>query len=336
MRKLLATLVLILSGLLLLRAESFPQFCERLLAEDNWENAEQLIRDYLAKTDKVEEMRELQDLWLDVSPDVCTAWFEEAQAKNPASPAYEYLYLRLMEDEELQLQGAYKLCKKHPDFYWGYRLLLLTMLPAMLEAEYETDYPLNDKGFLLEVIDQGQQKFPGDDYFRIFQFHRYRIEKQNTQAEEALNGIKDKELLLANWEKIMYSLVLAKNKTLYAKVMPNLISQAIKSGELTPADSLLRYSGGYISILEETGEWQSSLDYIKQNPVLLDNGGYCGYWVDALAALKNWEQLSRDLLKFARDKKLDAKSLDYRLKKWTAELQMYPEWPELSELAKKP
>lgn len=335
MLKRIILLTMILGGILCLKGESFAQFRERLLAQEGWDNAERMIRDYLVKTDKVEEMRELQDIWRDVSPDECAAWFEEAHSKNPKSPVYEYLCLRLEEDEKLQMEGAYQLCKKHPDFYWGYRLLLLNLMSAILDEEYDEGNPLDNKGYLLEVIDKGQQKFPQDDYFRIFQFHRFRIAKDAKKAEEALTGIKDQAVLQANWEKVMYTLVLAKNKALYVKLMPGLISNAVKSGKLSPADSLLRFSGGYISILEDTGEWQTALDHINQNPALLQNEAFCRTWVDALAALQRWEQLSRDMLSFARDKKLDAESLDYRLKKWTAELKGFAEWAELTELAAK-
>jgi hypothetical protein len=336
MRKLVATLVLILQGVFFLNAESFPQFRDRLMAQEGWENAVQMIKDYLAKTDKVEEMRDLQDIWLDVNPEECAAWFEEVRNKNSDSPAYEYLCLRLEEDEELQMQGAYNLCKKHPDFYWGYRLLLLDLMSVILEDEFEENNPLADKGYLLELIDNGQKRFPQDDYFKIFQFHRYRITKNDNKAEQALMGIKDKTLLQANWEKIMYTLVSAKNKALYVKVMPGLISNAVKSGELSPADSLLRFSGGYMSILEETGDWQAILDYLTKNPKLLENYTYCSAWVDALAGQKKWKQLSHDLLKFAREKRFDEKWLDDKLQQWYTELQGFPEWPQLLELSGNP
>jgi len=336
MRKLVVTLVLLLLGVAFLKAESFPQFRDRLLAQDDWENAEHMIKDYLGKTDKVEEMRDLQDIWLDVNPEECAAWFEEAYEKNPSSPASEYLCLRLEEDEELQIQGAYELCKKHPDFYWGYRLLLLGLMSAMLDQESEGFNPLKDREKMLEVIDRGQKKYPQDDYFNIFQFHRYRMECYNQKAEAALAAVKDKAVLQANWNKIMFSLVSTKNKALYARVMPGLISNAVKSGELTPADSLLRFSGGYITILEDTGDWQAILDYLTKTPKLLENYAYCSAWVDALAGQKNWKQLSRDLLKFAREKRFDEKWLDDKLQQWYTELQGFPEWPQLLELTGKP
>lgn len=335
MLKRIILLTMIIGGILCLKGESFAQFRERLIAQEDWVNAEQMIKDYLVKATKVEEMRDLQDLWKDVSPDECSAWFEEAHSKNLNSPVYEYLFLRLEEDEKLQMQGAYELCKKHPDFYWGYRLLLLNLMSTILEEEGAGYYPLDDRGYLLEVVDVGYMNFPRDDYFNIFQFHRYRIQKNDQKAEAALAAVKDKAVLQANWNKIMFSLIASRNKALYAKVMPELISNAVKSGELSPADSLLRYSGGYVTILDDMGEWQGILDYLTKHPVLLENGGYCCYWVDALAALKRWEQLSRDLLKFASANELDAESLKYRLNEWTAELKSFPEWTQLSELAAK-
>ncbi len=335
MLKRIILLIVILGGIICLSGESFARFRERLGAENSWAKAEGMIKDYLAQTGKVEEMRALQDIWMNRSPDSCVAWFAKARTQNPDSPAYEYLCLRLEEDEGNQLQGAYQLCQKHPDFYWGYRLLLLTLMPAMLDEERDGLNPLEDKDYLLEVVDAGHKKFPQDDYFNIFQFHRYRIQNNDPKAEAALAAVKDPNVLQANWNKIMFSLISSPNKALYAKVMPGLISNAIKSGELSPADSLLRYSGGYVSILEASQAWQDILDYLANNPVLLENGAYCCAWVDALAAVQRWEQLSRDLLKFALDKKLDPESLDFRLKKWTSELQGFSEWAQLTELAQK-
>ena len=198
MLKRLLVVVLFLLIFLIAEGQNFAQFKEELLNTGDWNIARQKIIAYIPTTNDVEELRELQSIWESVEPDACKQYFVDAAKNNPNSPVYQYLALRLEEDETLQMKGAEELCRNYPDFYWGYRLYIVDFMAWLLNAEMEIPNPLNGQELALKIIDEGYKHFPDDDYFHIFQFHRYRLTKDYPQAERELKLTKDRNLLRAN------------------------------------------------------------------------------------------------------------------------------------------
>lgn len=327
MPKSLFCLFLMVFSMLLLQAEYFDEFRNRLLQQD-WETAEGMIKDYLATSKDVEAMRELQDIWLEKDPEGCQNYFFDAVQQNPG-PVWDYLLLRLEDNEEYQAEQAYQLCIKHPDFYWGYRVLLLNLLSIMLEEEYELSNPLNDRTNYLKVIDAGYERFPQDDYFHLFQFYRYHIEGENAKALACIRKLKNEDIILANWQRIQYSLILKENLELYQELVPGWLALGISKQEISSADSLMQYAYGHLSILMSRRDFSAVLSYLQRHENLLENWAYRDDWLTARAEMADWGELSKDLLGFANSYKLQTGELKKYLEKWQTQLSSLPEWKEL-------
>jgi len=130
---------------LTIQGRNFEEFRQELLTAPDWKTAKTKLIAYLPTTTNVEELRELQSIWQSVEPDACREYFIELQKKNPNTPVYAYLALRLEPDETLQMNAAEELCRKYPDFYWGYRLFLVDYMAWLLNAELELTNPLQNQ-----------------------------------------------------------------------------------------------------------------------------------------------------------------------------------------------
>ena len=332
-QKRLLVIVLFLLVFLIAEGQNFAQFKEELLNTKDWNTARQKIISYIPTTNNVEELRELQSIWESVEPNVCKQYFFNAAQNNPHSPVYQYLALRLEEDETLQMKGAEELCLNHPDFYWGYRLYIVDFMAWLLNAELEIPDPLNGQELSLKIIDEGYKRFPDDDYFHIFQFHRYRLTQNYPQAEKELKLTKDRNLLMANWMRIKYFLVQEKNATLYSSYLPPLFSDLIKSGQMASVDSIYIFAEGYVEILQETESWQSLEQFLAQNPVLLNSAPYFDVYAGLLARKEDWNALGNELLSAFNKKVIDSEHLSQYLTKWEDNLCHQPHWTELKQKA---
>lgn len=331
MPKSLFCLFLMLFSLLLLQAESFAEFRNRLMEQD-WKTAEGMIKEFLSQSKDLEAMRDLQDLWRETDPEACRNFFFEAQRQKPG-PVWTYLHIRLEEDEEYQTEEAYKLCIKHPEFYWGYRLLLLNLLSKILDEEFELSNPLAGEANYLKVIDEGYRRFPQDDYFHLFQFHRFHMEGDGTKALACIRKLKDEGIILANWQRIQYSLILKENLELYQELVPGWLALGIAKKEISPVDSLLQYSYGHINILMSRRDFAAALGYLQAHKSLLENPAYRDYWLSARAELADWKELSKDLLHFANYYTLQPAELNKYLEKWKTHISSLPEWKNLQAKA---
>jgi len=81
MPKSLFCLFLMLFSLLLLQAESFAEFRNRLMEQD-WKTAEGMIKDFLSQSKDLEAMRELQDLCEKPTPRLVGTFSSRLSAKN--------------------------------------------------------------------------------------------------------------------------------------------------------------------------------------------------------------------------------------------------------------
>lgn len=318
---------------LTIQGRNFEEFRQELLTAPDWKTAKTKLIAYLPTTTNVEELRELQSIWQSVEPDACREYFIELQKKNPNMPVYAYLALRLEPDETLQMNAAEELCRKFPDFYWGYRLFLVDYMTWLLNAELELTNPLQNQESALKIIDEGYKRFPEDDYFHIFQFHRHRIQKNYALAEAELTQIKDRNLLTANWMRIKYFLVQNKNATLYKTLMPNLLSDLIKNGQLASADSIYSFAEGYVEILQETENKIELEQYLVQNPILLKSYPYFDVYAGILANKKEWKTLDKCLLNAFDSGAITKEQLNNYLTNWEDELSKCQNWITLQAKA---
>jgi len=79
-----------------------------------------LIQETIPKISDINNLRMLQDAWKRRDPESCKAFFKDQYLSNPKSAEHHYLYLR-SDDSVATVKAQIELCKKHPEFYWGYR-----------------------------------------------------------------------------------------------------------------------------------------------------------------------------------------------------------------------
>lgn len=115
-----------------------------------------LTLDYVAQTNDVEELRILQNIWLEFDREGCTAHFAQLLRDNPQAPEFYYLWARTVEQEGFQLTAGRKLIKDHPASEYGYRMLLTYYLNGLFATPgpnhpdaqpYRKDYNKDKKHF---------------------------------------------------------------------------------------------------------------------------------------------------------------------------------------------
>lgn len=268
-------MIVLLCGVILLRAAVIDDFREAYAqaGEDSTERAK-VFQTYAARLKSVEDLRELQNYWMQEDSEACTRHFAEMQKKNPQDPIYKYLNLRFVDDPELQMDGAILLCQKHPDFYWGYRLFIVNYLEWLLEAKKEITNPLEGEQFKLELVEAGLKNFPDDAYLNIFQFHRYLLSGEDAKAEAALMKVTDNQVIGSNWMAINDLIVKTKNQSLFDTMMGRFTSYMISRGQISAADSTGYHDFGQAEMYVQWKDWPALEQFFIAHPDYLQDRNF--------------------------------------------------------------
>jgi len=289
------------------------------------------MTEYASKLDTEEEIRELQDIWLEFDKVSCQENFQKQFEHDPNSAKLWYLALRAQDDADKVLKESIKLCNAHPDYYWGYRLFISSFMAWMLEAGLEEKNSLQDVDLELKTLDKGNKLFPDDDYFSIIQFHRYRITGDYSKAETFLGKIRNLSLLKPHWLYVRYFLIVSQNIATYESLMPKLLLLQREDTSYTQQDSLFDYAQGYVTILEQTKSWKKLESYFATNPILLDNWAFFDHYASMLAATSRWDELLQQLSLSVDKGVTDKERLQEYGIKW--QLDKRAEWPALVKKA---
>jgi len=328
------TNLLCLCGIFLtgfVHAAPIDDFRIRLKDAPDSEAAYNTIMEYASKLNNEEDLRELQDAWLKFDKEGCQKHFRTLFKQNPQSAKFWYLSLRTQDDEDLVLEESANLCRAFPDYYWGYRLFISSLMAWMLEAGYEVNNPLEDADYELKILDEGYKRFPKDDYFNILQFHRYRITGDYPRAETFLWKVRDNNLLKAHWLYIRYYLVISQNVPTYESFMPKLLKILKEDSAYTERDSLSDYAQGYVSILEETRNWPKLEVFFTKYPILLENWAYFDSYAIMLADTNRWEELMQQLSLSVENGVVNQEQRTGYGKKW--QLDQRAQWPAIQQKA---
>lgn len=274
--------ILSLSLFLLLCASLFAtaagdEFMAKIKQVDSDTAAMAVVREYLPRLSDIQDLRNLQNVWMRVDNAACSAYFEDLHRQNPLSSDYHYLWVRTLNDDEIQITEARAMINANPSFYWGYRV----MYAAYLESLFNEDADPELRSRIAKELPKdranmhlGLETFPGDDYALIALFSLYNYEKNYPEAERYVIRVKDGNALSANMDAIMSFIRDSKRMAAFSILVPRMISTGIQKGEVSAADSLDVYNTYYLYMLAQTENWQSMDTFFNTNPQYKTNPRY--------------------------------------------------------------
>jgi len=267
---LLAPLIFLLAASLLATPLK-DEFESRMMNSASEEEALGHIQTYVQRMDDVEDLRFLQNHWMNLDKAVCREYFADKHRQSPQSPEYHYLWLRTVDDNTLQLHGSREIISNAPDFYWGYRLFSATYAQILTNPDSPAELKADVKDNLesdLSLLQQGLEHFPNDAYLRLALFHYHTSREDYEEAESHLFRLQDPAAITANFQHVMDFIAASKRSRIFEFLFPSVISQMIGRGDLEPRDSLLYYQGYYLEALAQAADWEKMQAYFEENPEL--------------------------------------------------------------------
>ena len=262
-------LLLLLAAAALAATPLGKEFEEALRPTQNADQAMEVITAYRDRLTDLEDLRQLQNYWMQIDPDGCRDWFGQQYRAHPESPEFEYLWLRGDADPGTQLLGGRALIAREPSFYWGYRLFsntysqLLQAAPDSIRADIIANLAA-DRDILL----QGLKRWPQDDYLHLALFHHYASQGENEQAEAQLLNLHEPAAIEANFRHVIEFIGSSGSVRPFEVLYPLLISRLIAKGEISAADSLDYYQLSYLEALKTARDWPKMCSFLELNPEL--------------------------------------------------------------------
>ncbi len=272
MKKHLALLlILCLTGLVLSASPLATELENAIRVTQSADKALLVIADYRERISDLDDLRILQNYWMQIDEDGCRAWFADKHAAQPEASEFEYLWLRGLEDPAVQISGGRALIRRDPVFYWGYRLFSNTLSQILQDPDTPDSLRENIVTNLASdrsLLQQGLQKWPGDDYLRLALFHHHASQGENEAAEQQLLNLQDPAAIEANFRQVFEFIEATGKVRPFEVLFPKVISSTIARGELIAADSLAYYQFYYLEALKMAADWPRMMDYFALHPGL--------------------------------------------------------------------
>jgi thiol-disulfide isomerase/thioredoxin len=284
-----------------LQAAAIDDFKTQVSKADSEIAVKAVIQDYLPRLKTVDELRELQNVWQQVDPDGSVAYFRNAAAKEPNSPIYQYLVLRFEENRVVQMDGARKLCKQHPDFYWGYRLLSVNLSEELIKTEKDDSNAFADQEAVFALVENGLKHFPEDAYLNLCMFHRYRIAKDDKKAGAYLLKVNDPTALYSNWAIIKGFIIDTGNMSIFETVFKKILADAVAKGQYTPEESHSIANSQRLELYESMENWDAIAGLFSANEMLKDDPS-CSVFYEKLLLKRNNHAALLDILNAGLEK----------------------------------
>lgn len=238
------------------------------------------IQDYSLKVEALEDHRQLQSYWAQFDKPACVAHYDKLLEKHPDDPQYIYLAFRLKGSSE-QFSGARGLISRFPDFYWGYRVLAISML-ELLNTDKAKDYQ-DSKDFLKDraMLRQGREKFSSDGYLNLAEFNSLWREADSKSAEVLLLKIDDPEAIQFQLDNIIVFLKESKRVELLEPIMKKIPVTTYGEDQTYETE----FARQYLTKLSMIDEIKLMESYFSDHPKLGANGGI--QWLMVIAYMKS-------------------------------------------------
>jgi len=234
-----------------------------------------LVKEYLAKTNDIDDLRNIQSVWLDIDQEACRAHFEALYRQNPKNDNYHYLWARALRDVAQTLSESRKLIKRSPKYYWGYRLLNATYNITLFNNK-ETSSPeyiylqgelKKDRKLILESV----KRFPEDSLKMQTLYYLYRYEDNLVEAKKLLLNLNQATITAFSPENLLEYSHKSKDTSVFATVFPLMLQIYSERGRIKSEDIENIYANSYLDLLFGLEDWAGFEAFFKANPQQADN-----------------------------------------------------------------
>lgn len=290
----LIIIALLLFGSALLANDPWQDYLKRLKETNSEQEQLAILREAAPKLTDVNSLRMLQDIWRRSDPEGCKAFFKDQYLKNPKSAEYHYLYLR--SDEGIATQKAQiELCKKHPRFYWGYRMLAANLFSEKLVEGTDKELLKREKK-RFKYLEKGLKRFPEDGFLNMVQFFRYRLAGDLDKADKYLLRINDSSLLQQYFQPIQSYFVENNKYDAYGVLATKMVSSHLQAGEIEAADSLAIWNSYMVSAWEEGKQIDKLEVFFKSAPEFQIHPWFIRSYENLLRSKQAYSDLTQNLI----------------------------------------
>lgn len=274
-KKFFLCLVLILS-LGLVSASQLTGTIEKTLQEaQDAESALNLIHQYAAQTSDLEDLRLLQNYWLQLAPDDCQAYFLKLKNDNPNDKNYLYLWARSVNDNQIMLKTGRYLIKKYPDYEYGYRLLL-SVYQNNLFTTPDQDHPtaqplLQDYKKDRKYFQQYLKKFPNNENALYLNISMLVWEKQVAAANKMLAKAVESKAPWLTWQFYTDYYLRTNQLLMLQTYIRRMVDTSAVTKFLSPDEKEDRVEQIYLSTLFAGENYKEFLSFVKTHPSNLQN-----------------------------------------------------------------
>lgn len=235
----------------------------------------EIIQRYLTKTDDMEDLRTLQNYWLQLGPVACREHFKVLKEKNPKNEKYIYLWARTLEDSKLQMQTGRILVKKFPNFEYGYRLLLAHYQKYLFNTA-DKNHPdaqphLKDFKKDRKYFDIYLKKFPTNDN-AVFLALTLNVWEQNVaEANKLVAKAVELDAQWLTWQFYTDFYLKTKQFLMLETYLRSLFANSEHTQGMTDAEKESQVATAYLSTLIAGDAYYAVFDYVKRYPSVLND-----------------------------------------------------------------
>lgn len=252
-----------------------------------------LITEYLPQMKTLEDHRVFQSIWSAVDKEAMAAHYNKLAEAYPDNREFQYLALRYRESSQ-QISESRILISRFPDFYWGYRILAVS-LSEVLRDSADPAATLQNAADDLKLLQQGLALHPQDGYIILALFNMHEARAETAQARKYLLQLDDAQVLISNWSKINDFAVAHRDRDLLRAKLPAFVSYYISMGYVEPQDSLGVFYDQYLSYIGKSEDAEALQVLLKNHPELAQNAAVAISLTKAYSSLGNPEAAFKTL-----------------------------------------
>lgn len=311
-----------------LYAEPVDDFLDEFNCTKTKDEAFAVVSKYLGTLTSVDDLRELQNIWWSLDKDACNSYFLEKSQRDPESHVYKYLSVRLNPDDQSKIDIAVEMCKKHPDFYWGYRLLAGT---AENKLYIDKDYSASAYAEVNRLVAAGLKRYINDPNLKMYMFYRYKYEGSVDQAELELLGIDDFNIISSQTFWVLEFIKKTGKDRLYDHIAEVYIDHYVALGQVKPDDKQSRVNSLKTSYMVANSDWSGVEKIFSAHPSYMYNKSFMRFYEDYLLGTEKYQEMIA-----YNEQRLDKKLFGYLdtldENRYKPVLEM-PEWQKLVKRA---
>lgn len=276
-------LVLVLLPILLMASPLGDEFAARMRNTQNNAEAAAVINEMLPGMILLEDLRVVQNYWMEIDKEACREYFRQRHLQAPADPQMHYLWTRTLEDPVLYISESRDLVTEAPDFYWAYRSLSGAYLNHFFDAEVDSSFTryvnmvIDSDMALLQI---GLQKFPTDDYLLVTLMNYSYYKSDMAGAAAYAMRLSDPAAIQANYQAIDELIISSGNMQVFDTLFPKLVSSMVRSRQVEPQDSLAMLQYYRLDTLRKIENWQILDQYLADNPQIMTDARMEGILIE--------------------------------------------------------